>query len=138
MSNVLVIRDFKTLKVWQKANALEQEIGELVKEFPNFEQYRLVDQLVRAVRSIGANIAEGNTQLFVKKEIVHANIALGSAGEVRNHLLTAHQSGYINKEQYDALDKKLIEIIKMLYGYIKRLKLELGNDSDYSHSKILD
>jgi len=130
MSKSLVIKDFRTLKVWQKANALEQEIGELVKEFPNFEQYRLVDQLVRAVRSIGANIAEGNTQLFVKKEIVHANIALGSAGEVRNHLLTAYQNGYIHREQYDALDKKLIEIIKMLFGYIKGLKSNLDNESD--------
>ena len=134
MSENLLIKDFRTLKVWQKANALEQEIGELVKEFPNFEQYRLVDQLVRAVRSIGANIAEGNTQLFVKKEIVHANIALGSAGEVRNHLLTAYQNGYINREQYDALDKKLIEIIKMLFGYIKRLKPDLDNKSDISES----
>jgi len=130
MSKSLVIKDFRTLKVWQKANALEQEIGELVKEFPNFEQYRLVDQLVRAVRSIGANIAEGNTQLFVKKEIVHANIALGSAGEVRNHLLTAYQNGYIHREQYDALDKKLIEIIKMLFGYIKGLKSNSDNESD--------
>ena len=68
--------------------------------------------------------------IFVKKEIVHANIALGSAGEVRNHLLTAYQNGYINREQYDALDEKLIEIIKMLYGYIKRLKSKLDNESD--------
>ena len=131
MSKSLVIKDFRTLKVWQKANALEQEIGELVKEFPNFEQYRLVDQLVRAVRSIGANIAEGNTQLFVKKEIVHANIALGSAGEVRNHLLTAYQNGYLHKDKYDSLDAKVVEIIKMLHGYIKRLKLEIKNDSDF-------
>ncbi|GMG97978.1 four helix bundle protein [Tepidimicrobium xylanilyticum] len=134
MSNSLIIKDFKTLNVWQKANALEQEIGELVKGFPRYEQYRLIDQLVRAVRSIGANIAEGNTQLFVKKEIVHANIALGSAGEVRNHLLTAYQNGYIDSEQYDALDKKLIEIIKMLFGYIKRLKYDLDNESDISKS----
>lgn len=128
----LIIKDFRTLKVWQKANALEQEIGELVKGFPKHEQYRLVDQLVRAIRSISANIAEGNTQLFVKKEIVHANIALGSAGEVRNHLLTAYQNGYIDWKQYDALDKKLIEIIKMLFGYIKRLKSDLDNESDIS------
>ena len=132
MSNVLVIRDFKTLKVWQKANSLEQEIGGLVKGFPSYEQYRLTDQLIRASRSIGANIAEGNTQLFIKRELFHANSALGSAGECRNHLLTAYQNGYILKEQYDALDAKLIEIIKMLHGYIKRLKLEIGNDSDFS------
>ena len=122
MKENLHIKDFKTLKVWQKANVLEQEIGKLVKDFPKHEQYKLIDQLVRAVRSIGANLAEGNTQLFVKKEKVHANIALGSAGEVRSHLITALQNNYISQEQYDNLDRKVVEIIKMLYGYINRLK----------------
>ncbi|MDK2801248.1 MAG: hypothetical protein PWQ70_2867 [Clostridiales bacterium] len=130
MSESLVIKDFRTLKVWQKANSLEQEIGELVKGFPNHEQYRLVDQIIRSSRSIGANIAEGNTQLFIKRELFHANSALGSAGECRNHLLIACQNGYIHREQYDDLDEKLIEIIKMLYGYIKRLKSKLDNESD--------
>jgi four helix bundle protein len=134
MSQNSYIKDFKSLKVWQKANSLEQEIGKLVKGFPSYEQYRLTDQLIRASRSIGANIAEGNTQLFIKRELFHANSALGSAGECRNHLLTAYQNGYIHKEQYDALDAKLIEIIKMLYGYIKKLKLKTGNDSDFSDS----
>ena len=129
MNENLVIKDFKSLKVWQKANALEQEIGELVKGFPGYEQYRLIDQIIRASRSIGANIAEGNTQLFIKRELFHANAALGSAGEVRNHLLTAFQNNYISKEKYDTLDTKTIEIIKMLYGYIKRLKSELKDNS---------
>lgn len=130
MSQNLYIKDFKSLKVWQNANALEQEVGELVKGFPSHEQYRLTDQLIRASRSIGANIAEGNTQLFVKRELFHANSALGSAGECRNHLLTAYQNGYIHREQYDALDKKLIEIIKMLFGYIKVLKSNSDNESE--------
>jgi four helix bundle protein len=130
MSENLLIKDFKTLKVWQKANVLEQEIGELVKGFPSYEQYRLTDQLVRAVRSIGANIAEGNTQLFIKRELFHANAALGSCGETRNHLLTTYQNNYISKELYSILDEKFCEIIKMLYGYIKRLKSNLDNESD--------
>lgn len=134
MSENFYIKDFKSLKVWQKANALEQGIGELAKGFPGYEQYRLVDQIIRASRSISANIAEGNTQLFIKRELFHANAALGSAGEVRNHLLTAFQNNYISKEKYDILDTKTIEIIKMLYGYIKRLKLEIGNDSDFNNS----
>ena len=128
MSGNLIIKDFRTLKVWQKANSLEQEIGKLVKSFPSYEQYRLVDQLIRAVRAIPANIAEGNTQLFIRKEINYASIALGSAGEVRSHLITALQNNYISQEQYDNLDKKVVEIIKMLYGYINRLK----SHSDYS------
>ncbi|MBE6065017.1 four helix bundle protein [Clostridium cochlearium] len=134
MGENLCIKDFRTLKVWQKANALEQEIGELVKGFPSYEQYRLTDQLIRASRSIGANIAEGNTQLFIKRELFHANSALGSAGECRNHLLTAYQNGYIHKEQYDALDAKLIEIIKMLYGYIKKLNPKLNDNSYYNET----
>ena len=132
MSKNLYIKDFKSLKVWQKANAFEQEIGILAKGFPAYEQYRLTDQLVRASRSIGANIAEGNTQLFIKRELFHANAALGSAGEVRNHLLTAYRNGYLHKEKYDSLDAKVVEIIKMLHGYIKRLKLEIKNNSDFS------
>ena len=76
------------------------------------------------------NIAEGNTQLFIKRELFHANAALGSCGETRNHLLTAYQYNYISKEQYKILDEKFLEIIKMLYGYIKRLKSNLDNESD--------
>jgi four helix bundle protein len=129
MSNVLVIRDFKTLKVWQKANALEQEIEALVKAFPSHEQYRLTDQIIRSSRSISANIAEGNTQLFIKRELFHANAALGSCGETRNHLLTAYQNNYISEEQYRILDKKFLEVVKILYGYIKMLKSNLDNES---------
>jgi len=130
MGGNLIIKDFRTLKVWQKANSLEQEIGKLVKSFPSYEQYRLVDQLIRAVRAIPANIAEGNTQLFIRKEINYASIALGSAGEVRSHLITALQNNYISQEQYDNLDKKVVEIIKMLYGYINRLKSQSDNSLD--------
>lgn len=38
MSKNLYIKDFMSLKVWQKANSLEQEIGKLVKEFPSHER----------------------------------------------------------------------------------------------------
>lgn len=130
MSENSIIKDFRTLKVWQKANSLEQEIGKLIKSFPSYEQYRLVDQLIRAARAIPANIAEGNTQLFIRKEINYASIALGSAGEVSSHLITAFQNNYISQEQYDNLDRKVVEIIKMLYGYINKLKSQSDNSLD--------
>jgi len=70
-----------------------------------------------------------NTQLFIKRELFHANAALGSCGETRNHLLTAYQNNYISEEQYKILDEKFLEVIKMLYGYIKMLKSNLDNES---------
>jgi len=127
MENNFYIKDFKNLKVWQKANSLEQEIEIIAKRFPRYESNKLIDQLVRSIRSIGANIAEGNTQLFVKKEINYISNALGSTGESRSHIVTAYQNKYITKEECEQLDKKLIELIKMLYGYLKKLRTEPVN-----------
>ncbi|QDK82711.1 four helix bundle protein [Spirosoma sp. KCTC 42546] len=50
---------FEELIVWQEARKFRQTIDLLVKSFPADERYRLADQLIRASRSISANIAEG-------------------------------------------------------------------------------
>ena len=124
------INNFKDLKIWQKANALEQEIEIIVRRLPLYEKNKLADQLIRSIRSIGANIAEGNTQLFVKKEINYISNALGSTGESRNHIVTAFQNHYLTYKEYEEIDEKLLELIKMLYGYLKTLRKE----SDKSNS----
>lgn len=123
------IKNFKNLKIWQKANSLEQEIEVIVRKFPYYENSKLSDQLIRSIRSIGANIAEGNTQLFVKKEINYISNALGSTGESRSHIVTAYQNQYITIEEYNQLDEKLIELVKMLYGYLKILQKESNSKS---------
>ncbi len=60
------IKDFKTLIVWQKARELTQDIYKVSANFPQFETYAAKSQIIRAVASIGANIAEGNGQLYKK------------------------------------------------------------------------
>ena len=50
---------FEDLAVWQQCRELRKEVSNLVKGFPKNEQFRLVDQMIRAVRSTTANIAEG-------------------------------------------------------------------------------
>lgn len=124
MENYNYIRDFKKLIIWQRANAIEQEIAKIAKIFPAFEKYNLVDQIIRCSRSIGANIAEGHTQTYIKKEITHINTALGSTGETQNHLITANQNNYITEEELNKLDDELIELKKMLFGYLKKLKAD--------------
>ncbi|MEZ4766011.1 MAG: four helix bundle protein [Calditrichia bacterium] len=51
------MRDFKNLKVWEKAHALTLKIYEISKHF-NSEKFGLVSQLRRAAASISTNIAE--------------------------------------------------------------------------------
>lgn len=116
------IKDFKTLIVWQKARELAQDIYKVSANFPPFEAYAAKSQIIRAVTSIGANIAEGNGQLYKKKQINFFNNALGSASETRHWLITALDNKYISQEDYNKLEQKTIEIIRMLIGYIRKLQ----------------
>jgi hypothetical protein len=43
---------------------------------------------------------------------------------VQNNLITAHQNKYITEEELNTLDNKLIELRKMMFGYMKRLKAD--------------
>ncbi len=120
--NDINIKDFKTLKVWQKARELAQNIYQISANFPPFETYATKSQIIRAVTSIGANIAEGNGQLYKKKQINFLNNALASASETRHWLITALDNKYISQEDYNKLEQKTIEIIRMLIGYIRKLQ----------------
>jgi four helix bundle protein len=126
--NDICIKDFKTLIVWQKARELAQDIYLITANFPQFESYAVKSQIIRAATSIGANIAEGNGQLYKKKQINFLNNALGSASETRHWLVIAADNGYISQEDYDKLEEKTVEIIKMLIGCIRKLQYQAGDE----------
>lgn len=119
------IKDFKTLKVYQKSLEICDEIFKITKQFPGEEKYRLTDQMIRATTSIGANIAEGVGQEFKAKTINFCNIALGSANEMRHWIKIAMMQGYVSEGKFIEIDDRLSEICKMLIGYITMLKKEL-------------
>jgi four helix bundle protein len=115
------LKDFKTLTLYQKAISLEDEIDEIVKGFPSEEKYRLVDQLIRCVTSIGANIAESNGGQYGGREKYHLGVAFGSANEVRYWVERAFRKGYITKETFERLDEKAQELRRIMVGMFKRL-----------------
>lgn len=115
------LRDFKNLTLYQRVIALEDEIDEIVKNFPQDEKYRLVDQLIRATTSIGANIAESNGGQYAGREKYHLGIAFGSANEVRYWIDRAFRKGYISKETFERLDEKAQEIRRIMVGMFRRL-----------------
>jgi four helix bundle protein len=53
------MKDFKQIKVWQKAHHLTLEIYKATQAFPKEELYGLTSQIRRASYSVPANIAEG-------------------------------------------------------------------------------
>ena len=60
-------KSFESLKVWQKARQIRNEIYQLCKSFPKEETYKLTDQMIRSSKSIGNNIAEGTAGFITRK-----------------------------------------------------------------------
>jgi four helix bundle protein len=53
------MKDFKALKVWEKAHQLTLAVYKTTRTFPRDELYGLTSQIRRSCVSIAANIAEG-------------------------------------------------------------------------------
>jgi len=51
--------DFRNLEIWKMARSLRKDLRSLCDKLPTVEHYRLSDQIIRAARSVTANIAEG-------------------------------------------------------------------------------
>lgn len=122
------VKDFKTLKVWHKAMDLVKDVYRVTSNFPAFETYATKSQMIRCTTSIVANIAEGCGQLYPKKEVSFINNALGSASECRHWLELSLVNGYISQNDYELLDNKTIEIIKMLIGYMRKVQTQIDEN----------
>lgn len=113
---------FETLDVWIKGRELRKKTAELVKKFPNEEKYKLTDQMIRASRSVTANIAEGYGRFHYQENIQYCRQARGSLYELVDHLTVGLDESYLSPEIYNAFKTEIFEIIKLLNGYIKYLR----------------
>lgn len=113
---------FETLEVWKKARELRKETSKYTKTLPDIEKYRLVDQMVRASRSVTANIAEGYGRYHYQENMHFCRRARGSLYELLDHFTVAQDEEYISDEQFDHFRNQIFEVVKILNGYIKYLK----------------
>lgn len=101
------IKDFRDLEVYKLANKITLEIYDLTKDFPAKEKYSLIDQLNRAVTSIGANIAEGFGRYHTKEYIKFLYTSRGSLMEVLHFLIISKELKYIDNKKLDAFDERI-------------------------------
>lgn len=116
----MIIKTYRDLIVWQKSMILCTEIYKISKQFPREELYGITSQIRRSVISIPSNIAEGY-QRGHKEYIQFLRISFGSGAELETQLLVVLNVGYLNQKQYDELNYKLVEIMKMLNKMISTL-----------------
>ena len=114
-----IIRDFTDLQVWQLARELRNHIYNLSRKFPNEERYGLAQQIRRAASSITANIAAGFGRYSFQENIQFCRQSRGSAYEVRDHLITATDQGYVSPIAREPVDLLAQRVIQTLNGYIR-------------------
>ena len=112
------MKDFKELKVWQKAYEFSLSVYLISKSFPREEVYGLTSQLRRATVSIGANIAEGCGRRSDGEFVRFLQIARGSSSEVEHHLLLARDLKFMPQSVYADLERKLAEVQRMLTSLV--------------------
>ena len=112
---------FEEIASWQKARILNKCIYQIT-ENQNFKKdFDFVRQIRRASVSISSNIAEGFERNTDKEFIYLLYVAKASAGEVRSQLYLALDLEYILITEFEEITNLIIEISKLLSGFIKYL-----------------
>ncbi|AOY80250.1 MULTISPECIES: four helix bundle protein [Moorena] len=118
------MRDFKKLKVWEKAHHLTLSVYKATQVFPKEELYGLTSQIRRSSASIPANIAEGCGRNGKAELARFLHIAMGSASELEYHLLLAYNLNLLKAKDYEFLAAEVTDIKRMLTSFIQKLKTE--------------
>jgi len=117
-----MLKNFKELKVWEKAYQLCLDLYKATAEFPNEEKYGLSSQMRRSAISIPSNIAEGYGRKTIPDYVRCLYIAYGSTCELETQTLLSGDLNYLNEADQSSLLEKIKEVERMLMAPIKSLE----------------
>ena len=121
MSRLRYAKSFRDLIVYQKARALARDIFHVSGTFPKEEMYSLTDQIRRASRSIGAQIAEAwGKRRYQKHFVSKLTDADSEQCETQHWIDTAADCRYLTSKQATALNDQCQEIGKLLGGMMTK------------------
>lgn len=118
------MKNFRDLKVWEKAHSLALGCYGATSSFPKQEIFGIVSQIRRSASSIPANIAEGCGRRGNAELHRFLQIAMGSASELEYHLLLSRDLNFLKTDLYDHLQTQVTEIKRMLAALIRKVDVE--------------
>ena len=110
----------KGLRAWDAARLLASEVRAAVSKFPSGAKYGIAEQLIDAVGSIGANIAEGSAQATTAAKLNFYHHALCSTSEVAHHLRETFDAKLLPVKTYRRLDELTSVTHKLIAALIRR------------------
>lgn len=116
------VRSFEDLECYREAREFRRELSALARGLPKRETYLLADQLLRASRSVTANIAEGYGRHHHQENLQFCRQARGSLTECLDHLGVALDEGYLDQTAYDLLRNHCETCLRLINGYIRYIR----------------
>ena len=101
------------------AREFKKEMYRVARALPDFEKFALASQLRRAGTSVTANLAEGFGRFGYQENAQLCRQARGSLYEVRDHLTTCVDEGYLEAAEGERLDKLAQTVARLLNGYLR-------------------
>lgn len=120
-------KTFEEMEAYKLARGLRKEISKFCRTLPEEDKYRLKDQMIRASRSITANIAEGFGRHHHQENAQFCRHSRGSLTETLDHFNCALDEGYMSEAEYKRLRSLLEETWKVLNGYVAYLQRCAGS-----------
>ena len=108
--------NYKNLKIWQLGIEIENDISDILLDFPKHERYDLSSQISRCSVSMPSNIAEGSSRTD-KSFSNFIDYSLGSSFELITQLLVVKHRKYINEITFEKLENKIENFQRMTMSF---------------------
>jgi len=116
------LKSFEELECYQVCREFRNVVAKMAKQLPPNEEHRLKSQLLRAARSVTANMAEGFGRHHHQENLQYCRQARGSLTECLDHLNVALDEGFIDQALYVSLRDQHQKAARVLNGYMAYLK----------------
>ena len=127
------VNQFEDLEIWKKARIICKVIFEIAEKSELKRDYKLYNQINGSSGSVMDNIAEGFERNGNKEFYQFLSIAKASCGETRSQLYRVFDRNYVTENEFDKLKDQLLELNRMIGGFMNYLKKSDFKGSKYSN-----
>ena len=120
---------YKKHDAYKVAKEFTIYVYSLLKQYPQYEQFAICDQLRKAVVSVPSNIAEGMGRMAIKERLHFLEISYASLIEVLCQLEISQSLGYISEEDLSNAEDMADHLSRILSGLRKNLSEKLPPQS---------
>jgi four helix bundle protein len=116
------IERFEQIEAWKEARKLCEMLYRSCRRPPFSSDFALRDQILKAVISVMANIAEGFDRRSRNDFVRFLLIASGSLSEIKSHLYIAFDQKYVSEKEFKEIYEQATRVGKMISKFVAYLK----------------